>query len=71
MHPEQKAHFIAKIESRMAERNWSNLPQSFEHDAVKGLFRVMKDHFSQKGIKARIAASKACTFEELKSALIK
>ena len=71
MHPDQKAHFLALIETRQSQRNWSNLPADFERDAVKGIYRAMKDHFSQKGIKARIAASKAFTFDELKIALTK
>jgi hypothetical protein len=70
MHSDQKQHFLQRIAEREAQRNWSALPQSFEQDAVRGLFKHMKDHFHpQKGIKARIAASKACTWKELRNAL--
>jgi hypothetical protein len=59
----------SKIEAVKNRRDWTALPASFEADQVKFLFALIKPHFSKKEIKARIAASRASTFDELLSAI--
>lgn len=57
---------ITQWESR---RVWSQLPQSFEHDAVKRAYESLKPYFTKAQIKQRIAASKATTFSDLRDAV--
>lgn len=56
-------HLVQPWESR---RDWTQLPSSFEHDAVKRAFESLKPHFEKCEIRQRIAASKATTFAELR-----
>jgi hypothetical protein len=59
----------SKIDAAEARTNWSKLPASFEADAVKSVFTDIKPHFSKLAIKARIAASRATTFADLRDAI--
>lgn len=59
-----------QVAAAKARRDWKALPAQFEADAVRFVYRQIKDHFCKiRDIKARIAASKACTFEELEAAI--
>ena len=61
-----------KVAAAKARRNWKALPASFEQDAVRFAFNLIKPHFCKhREIKQRIAASKATTFEELEAAIAK
>lgn len=59
----------SKIEAVKVRRDWTALPASFEADQVKFLFTLIKPHFSKNEIRARIAASRAHTFDDLLSAV--
>lgn len=62
-----------KIAAAKARRDWKTLPPQFEADAVRFTFNLIKPHFlpTSQGIKQRIKASKAQTFEELEQAIIR
>jgi hypothetical protein len=59
-----------KVAAAKAKRAWKALPPQFEQDAVRFAFELIKPHFCKvRGIKQRIRASKATTFEELEAAI--
>jgi hypothetical protein len=55
--------------ARRDRRDWSQLPHGYEHDAVQAAYRDVKPYFDRRDIAARVAASKATTFEELRQAI--
>lgn len=62
---------LEKVEARRTSRDWITAPADFARDAVRGLYRDhLVDHFPRRTVvRARIAASKAETFEELAQAV--
>jgi len=52
------------------KRNWRDLPASFEFDAVQAAFREIKNLFPRQAVSQRIRASRAMTFEDLRSAVL-
>jgi hypothetical protein len=64
-----KGWMLAQVNEASARRNWQQLPQDFEMQAVSRLFGSIKGHFGKQDIKARIAASKASTFADMIEAI--
>lgn len=65
-----RAWALARLAAREADRDWSALPASFEHDAVRSVFEILKPHFcKRREIGLRIRCSRARTFSELREAL--
>jgi hypothetical protein len=61
--------YVMDAINRRDRRDWSQLPQGYELDAVKAAYRDIKPYFDRRDIAARVAASKATTFEELRQAV--
>jgi len=61
---------LAQLEATHARSKWDTLPYGFELQAVQQVYRQIKPHFDKRAIKARIAASKAQTFAELRAVLL-
>ncbi len=57
---------VADAESR---RNWAQLPSDFQADAVKTVFGRLKGFMDKNLVGHRIAASRARTFHDLRTAL--
>ncbi len=70
MEEQIKAWSLKQIAEAKARRNWSALPQDFELNAVAQVYRSIAKNFDKRAIKARIAASKAQTFDELETAVL-
>lgn len=56
---------VSIVRKRDGGRNWNNLPQGFELDAVRAAFQDIKGYFNKAEISNRIKASKSQTFTEL------
>jgi hypothetical protein len=67
--PDKHEWVMKQINEASGRRNWSQLPNDFEHDAVKNVYQKIKPHFPAGAISHRIAASNASTFDELKEAI--
>ena len=68
---DKREWMLEQVETASARRDWTKLPQSFELQAVQALYeRTLKVHFNRKDIRPRINASKAGTFDDLRSAVL-
>lgn len=64
-------YMLRRINDKESQRNWSQLPGSFEVDAVRWTFEQIKPHFTKREIRQRVSASKALTFADLREAITK
>lgn len=64
-----KQYFLDRIEQKRLLRNWDALPSDFMTDAVAVLYKELKPHFDKRDIRARIEASRARTFTDLRYAV--
>jgi len=60
---------LAHIQDKATERSWADLPTDFEVDAVHAIYKHIKPHFDKRDIRARITASRARTFQDLRYAI--
>jgi hypothetical protein len=63
---------VAEFEDRRGSstaRPWNTLPQSFEIDAVRAVYKKIKPHFDKRHISNRIEASAATCFTDLRAAI--
>lgn len=64
-------YWMNRINEASARRNYSALPKDFERDAVRMFYtREIKNMIPNWVVGPRIKASKAETFQELRSAII-
>lgn len=65
------SYMLRRVDERESGRNWAAAPSEFESAAVRALFeRTLKPFFDKRDIRARINASKAGTFAELRDAVL-
>ena len=68
MSPEHRKYLLEQLDALAIRRDWAQLPDSFEHDAVKMFYSTHRTMF-RGTIKPRIMASKAQTIDDLYLAL--
>lgn len=63
--------YVLRLIAQRDRRNWSQLPEIDQRNAVKAAYRDVERMFDKRDITQRIAASKATTFEELRDAVMR
>ena len=66
---DSRTNHVLTLIARRDRRDWSQMPFGYERDAVKAAYQDIKSFFDQRDVSARIAASKAATFDELRQAV--
>lgn len=66
---EIRAFMFRAIDEALQRRNWNTLPQDYTYAAVRKVFHIIKPHFDKRDIKARIDASRAQSFIDLRRAV--
>lgn len=66
---DSRTNHVLTLIARRDRRDWSQMPFGYERDAVKAAYQDIKPFFDQRDVSARIAASKAATFDELRQAV--
>lgn len=66
---DSRTNHVLTLIARRDRRDWSQMPVGYERDAVKAAYQDIKPFFDQRDVSARIAASKAATFDELRQAV--
>jgi len=60
---------LVRVEDKATAHAWERLPHDFQVQAVQATYRQIKPHFDKRDIRARISASRARTFQELRWAV--
>lgn len=66
---ESRKRLVAEMIQRRDRRDWTQLPADFELSSVRAAFADVKPYIEKKAIGARVKASIAQTFTELRTAL--
>ena len=64
-----RAWMLERVHDAATRSRWDRLPGDFQLKAVQHTFKVIKPHFDKRDIRARIAASRAQNFAELRYAV--
>ena len=66
---EIRGWMLERVQEKATKHAWDRLSPDFQSEAVQATYTQIKPHFDKRDIRARIAASRARTFQDLRWAV--
>jgi hypothetical protein len=71
MEPQITEWALKLARERQEVRDWNLVPHDLQYAAVRHVYELIRPHFGKQDISARIEASRAQTFYDLRAAILK